>query len=316
VRLARSLALFHVGLYAQAHREAEEAVAIAGRAPELLGEALARSAMLAHSLGDLASAAERYPQAIALTSTSYPWLCGVLGSAHARLLWDLGETERAVQTCRDAITAAVLNGRERPRADAERTLARMLLGLGQTAEALCRLERQLEEQVEQANVELQCGLARYIGLAHLDLGDPDEGEHWLRRARDLARMDGNSASVAYCDMGIAYAFGLRGQWAHANARLLRVNAQLEDAQIRPTGTFLGRCWLTVGAHKTGDQVLSEATLQASLDLYSANIPAPERAVLALACQVLGVVAPAPAPEGPRLLLARLAAAAWAVDDLA
>jgi hypothetical protein len=81
--------------------------------------------------------------------------------------------------------------------------------------------------------------------------------------------------------------------------------------MTPSHTLLPRIWVAVGAHKMGDSALSAAMLGASLESLSPNIPAPDRAVVGLACEVLDVEAPELAKPAPScLFLERIARRAW------
>jgi tetratricopeptide (TPR) repeat protein len=308
--LSRAKGLFHLGLLSQAQQSIECAVLEAEGAPELLGEALGRSAMIAHDLGELAAAAARFPRAIELTAKSYPWFSLILGSAYARLLWDMGQSEEALSACRRAHAAAVRAGEERPRLDAERTLGRLLLGLGHRAEAIVRLGALLEHYAVHKQPGLACGVASHLGLAHLDLGDLDEGDVWFARGQELVE-PGMRRISARLEMGLGFAKALRGEWADAMAYQLRAIVIADDLELDGSATLVLRCWVAVGAHQLGDAALSKSMLQDALDAVESNLDPADRAVLWVACQVLGVEAPdGTTPSGPCLLFERLARRAW------
>jgi tetratricopeptide (TPR) repeat protein/DNA-binding winged helix-turn-helix (wHTH) protein len=306
MRLARAGALYFLGLFAEARREAESALAAAPAAPDLLGEALTRSAVLACISGDLSTAAERFGRAMEHTRDTAPYLYLFAKSEHAVVLWLQGHAEQGLEAARAALAESVIAGVEPARRHAEQILVRMLLGLGQHAQAMERMRPLYARQVEQGLLENAAALARYLGLAHLDLGQTDEGEVWLRRAREHSRADGDRLNQAKADTHLGCAAALRGEWPVAIAVHLRAISVFEDAQLKGHG-LLPRCWVAVSSHKTGNASLSESMLQSCFGMLGENTSADFRSVLAIACEVLGVEGPASSSDW---LFARIARRAW------
>jgi hypothetical protein len=84
----------------------------------------------------------------------------------------------------------------------------------------------------------------------------------------------------------------RGEWAEANQHQLRALSNAED----PHAGFGPRCWVSISLHMLGDPQAARAMLHTATSLTSLDFTVSDRALYALACEVLGVEGP-PAPQG-------------------
>jgi hypothetical protein len=309
VHLARCPALFFLGFFGESSRAAEHALA-AAQGTSLLGEALGRTASLAQTTHDLATAAERFPLAIHHLRHSSPFLSLTFKTDLAIVLWLQGHTREAEKACRAALVAATLAGLEGPQRYAEQSLAFMQLGLGQGARAIGRMRPLYDHYALEGPPDSAAGVARYLCLAHLDLGQVDEGEAWAARSLEHARHAGSRVAAAQADTALAYVAALRGHWLQGNAAQLGAISNLEDMQL-DAHTLLPSCWVAVGAHASGNPSLSRSMLQGALRQLGSNTPAQDRAVLSIACGVLGVQGPTLPPSAEHSVLARIAQRAWA-----
>jgi tetratricopeptide (TPR) repeat protein/DNA-binding winged helix-turn-helix (wHTH) protein len=309
MRLCRCGGLYNLGLFAESRREAEAALVAAKDAPVHLADAMARCATLAHVTGDLAGAAEAYPPAIEATRHPLPRLSLLIQADYARVLWDLGLKEGAVEACRAARAAALIGGQEQPRLHAEKSLGRMLLGMGEYAEAHSRLTRLYEHYVVHGPTGDAAETALDLSLAHLEHGRVDECDVWLARALEhaLAAERHTAEGGVYGAMG--YAAGVRGAWQEANAAQHHAISIFQDTQ-QVAYTLAPRCWVAVGARQTGELALSEAMLQSALGMLRPDTAASGRSLAAIACQVLGVDGPELPSSAEHSLLARIARRAW------
>jgi tetratricopeptide (TPR) repeat protein len=312
IRLVRAGALLAMGLVGEARRDAEACRAAALRhAPEILGEATARSAVLAHAAGDHESALVRYPEAIALTHGTQFELSITLMTDHASLLWERGDPISALQICREAHAAAVREGLPGPRVHAERGLARVLLALGHHTEAISRLERLYETALPERPVHAIV-VAIWLGFAHLDLERLDEGEAWFERAMGHATEVGDRPREAMVHGALGCLAALRGAWEEANASQLRCLAAWEDVQMI-NRTLIPRCWVAVGEHMLGRTELGSRMLQTARDLHTPTASSLDTSVLALACKALSTDGP-PVPEAAQwYAFARVARRAWGLE---
>jgi tetratricopeptide (TPR) repeat protein len=307
--LIRSMALFKLGLFAECRQDAEQALVLAEQVPSLLPRALFACVTSALLMGDRSAAAHYYPRAIELARGSHPRLHLNMRTDHARLLWDQGHGERAVQLCRDVKAAAAAKGEERSRLHAASNLACMLLGLGKHGQAISRLTTLYEHGSNHGPPTDAISAALYLGLAHLDLGELDAGDVWLVRARELGVAGEDPSDLAGVDNALGFVAALRGRWSAANTAQLRALVAFEDARILEY-TLLPRCWIAVGAHRLGDHRLSHSMLTSALEMLRPDSRHSDRSVLAIACQVLKVEGPDVPTTAGRSLFARIARRAW------
>jgi Flp pilus assembly protein TadD len=311
LHMVRGVALWRIGLTAEARRSADSALEVASGVPEVEGEAAALAGVLAQVLGDFEVAERRYRRSIELNGAWAPTVRTDLARVH----WALGRTEEALRGCKASHAAAMLNGQERPQRHAARALAWMMVGVGQHAEAISRLTTLYAGDLNLVDRDggpfHACTVAMRLGLAFLDLADLHKAEPWLARAFGHAR-DGaaghNLWAKVHSAQGIAAA--LEGDWNEANALQLRAVAIHEDSQVTQDAVT-PYCFAALGLHRVEDAQGVQAMLRALAPLLGAQVSMPNRALVAATHSALGVAGSAMPKAGHLAIYVRLAQRALA-----
>jgi tetratricopeptide (TPR) repeat protein len=306
LRLMRGAALRRMGLLAPAQEDVEQAAEEARReAPQLLGDALAGLATIAHLVGDFERAQEHYPRAIRLAE---PAATVTLTASYAGLLWAQGEAERALETCRAAVQIAVRHNLSAERTHAERGLARTLLSLGRPSEAVARLNA-IQDTSNDALADAVAHSALLM-YGHIELGQMDQAQRHLEQAlaHDPDLLGVRAASGVQEAHGIL--LGVQGAWRAAREAQMRAIAIRDFAPVR---TIVPRCWLAIGERELGDREGGVRMLELAGALCSDQTSTMERTVFALACQAMAVDGPPVPAAVDTFAFARIARRAWKMD---
>jgi tetratricopeptide (TPR) repeat protein len=282
IHLVRGIGLFRIGLFGEARRSAEQALALDDRLPEVRPEVLGFAGVLAHVTGALELAEQRYRAVIARDGDH----ALTARTDLARVHWALGRTEEAIVACQASLTAAVLAGKEAPRRHASRALGWMSLGAGQHLEAISRLSS-LYELDRDGHPLHASTVATYLGLAYLDQGEIERATPWLAAARDHAHAGGGRSAIAMSDHALGIAAALQGSWDEANALQFRSLTALEDAQMDPDNSR-ARCWAAVGLARIGDAQGAVAMLGVVRARIGDRSAWPDRVLFARTCEALGL----------------------------
>jgi len=228
--------------------------------------------------------------------------------AHGALLWECGEPQAGLEMTRRAHAGAVRAGMHGWKTHAETGIARILLGLGEHAEAISRLSHLFDKTSRPLDA---CVTAFLLGFAHLDLGEIDQAQEWFDRAQVHAAHD-DPARLAMAHQAMACLATVRGDWAEAARQCHDSIAKWEDAQLH-SRSLVARCWGAVAEHRLGHQPQALRMLDAALQIHTDCSSPLQTSVLAAACEALERPGPAAPAVGRWFIYARLARVAWGLS---
>jgi DNA-binding winged helix-turn-helix (wHTH) protein/tetratricopeptide (TPR) repeat protein len=288
--LARTKIRRSIGLMQEALGDARAAATqTALHAPDLQAEAVGEVAWLSVQKGDCAAAAEHFARAIELAHAQ-PELRFALMSRYAGLLRILGNTVEAKQMMGRALALARHTGWPEVVLEAENAMAAMLLEEGDVNEAVSRFER-VRRAAAPAHAVIFCSATLLMAMAHIELRRFEEAASLVEAAEQHATATQEFWNVAGVSSTRGRLAAAQGHWAEAKAAFLNAISTYQDAQVGQLA-FHEHCWGAVAAHRLGQDGLAQTMLASALELHGPSSSTPRTAVLAMACEALGVAGPA------------------------
>jgi ATP/maltotriose-dependent transcriptional regulator MalT len=133
----------------------------------------------------------------------------------ARVQWSLNRGPEGVETAQQALAMLPADGASRERPSLMAWLARTRFLRGRFREAVTDGAAALTAAVDAGDRHAEGEVLNTLGMAHIALGDVDEGVAMLRRAIDLARADDDLDNLGYAYSNLADLLLLAGRTADA-----------------------------------------------------------------------------------------------------
>ncbi len=194
--------------------------------------------------------------------TAEPEVYAGLLARLARTQWALNRGAEGVETAQRALAMLPEDGASRERPPLMAWLARTRFLRGRFREAIPDGEAALAAAMEAGDRHAEGEVLNTLGMAHIALGDVDEGVGMLRRAIDLAEADDDLDNLGYAYSNLADMLLLAGRTSEA-LRTARDGLEAIPPRIVRLHEWL-KTTVAILAYESGDWDLMRAELGSSM----------------------------------------------------